>query len=783
MCRNKFRIMRWLLGLMVLAVIVGTSPLAYGDAGIGFTMNLNNLNNLQAGTSYTGSFTMTSTAIPSNLSETLQDAFLVMFPGCKNQLAGVPCGSADPGVITVNSATTTAGCFDAGGVNQATWVVSAGATLGSFNLTPSLTIVFPAAGSVCTVGFAFTVNKIATADSRSSTPSVLDTDSSVGPATVLGTDGTSGSATGTTHNAFTIPCSVQIDKQVSCSSDQNGPIWTDVGYGDNATTGCVGTPGQPVQYRYHFKNTGTVGVASCTISDNVLGSITPVETSLAAGAEGSFASFVPPAQTPELCETHPGDNKGTVSCTCSIPVTAPPTVTNDDTATHQCCGVAVDKQVSCNGQPFVDIGGFQTADQDGTANDSCSAINGQAVAIRYFAKNTGTVSLSCSTGSDPAQGLVDRQVTPGTTIFSASQTLAVSQTVGPITQASDPNTADILLCSTALDTAETTGNKAEIDCTCNAAANVGGPVTVSAYDIAKISCGTPSFDVSKTCIQDPNAAKGNFNVDVSIKNNSASIPLSCSVVDSYFTGACTTPPIGGNAAGSVSLSLTNPTPVAASTTVHDTGTFSSATTVCNQATVNCSAGGVAQPVQYATALCPVQGNGCFTRTPGYWGTHPAQTQTVLGAGGLTVCGINLTNTTAGLPGSAIEDVCGTGGPDFKPNNTSPQQLQLIRQCTSAALNLRVSGDARSQLDCEAADTGITAAFNNCCMGPTSICDSGAKASVINTSACITTLDAFNNKFDPTDFPSWLVNSKAQPGQCQIANGNGFVNPGRNLGSK
>src|SRR5206468_3360103 len=76
--------------------------------------------------------------------------------------------------------------------------------------------------------------------------------------------------------------------------------------------------------------------------------------------------------------------------------------------------------------------------------------------------------------------------------------------------------------------------------------------------------------------------------------------------------------------------------------------------------------------------------GCFTRTPGFWATHPAITQVVLGSG-LPSCGLVVNNTKAFTPVSSTEDMCSVGT-DPGANHTSPQQVQLIRQCMSAGLN-------------------------------------------------------------------------------------------------
>jgi hypothetical protein len=119
-------------------------------------------------------------------------------------------------------------------------------------------------------------------------------------------------------------------------------------------------------------------------------------------------------------------------------------------------------------------------------------------------------------------------------------------------------------------------------------------------------------------------------------------------------------------------------------------------------------------------VCEVPGDGCFTRTPGYWGTHPDSTLWALN-GGLATCGVLINNVGTGQ-GSAIEDMCSIGK-DAKPNQTTNTQLQLERQCMAAALNLNAS----RLLDgnCESEMPGIMDDFGDCCgmaVEDTSVCD-------------------------------------------------------------
>lgn len=171
--------------------------------------------------------------------------------------------------------------------------------------------------------------------------------------------------------------------------------------------------------------------------------------------------------------------------------------------------------------------------------------------------------------------------------------------------------------------------------------------------------------------------------------------------------------------------------------------------------------------------------GCLTRTAGFWCNRPGATQYVLGDG-LQVCGLTLDNVDVATQGSAIEDL--TFGKDQKLS--SPQQLQLIRQCVATALNIEAS--LRAAGNCDRAYPGITATFEACCVD---LCTSGASGQEISASGCIEALDDFNNSdFMGTELnvpasfprsqyygPGYFPPGMAQSDRCSESNGNGFIN--------
>jgi hypothetical protein len=168
--------------------------------------------------------------------------------------------------------------------------------------------------------------------------------------------------------------------------------------------------------------------------------------------------------------------------------------------------------------------------------------------------------------------------------------------------------------------------------------------------------------------------------------------------------------------------------------------------------------------------------GCLTHSAGFWGNHPAITAEFLP---VWSCGIELISTLPYDEGSATEDLC-KSGKDFKNNGTSPQQLQLIRQCTAAALN--IAATAANRGSCESEFRDLAALLDECCEG---LCNAGAPAAFISDSGCIEDLDVFNNSDDTLDpVPDLFLDpGPAEPGLCEEARGNGFVNSGRALGPK
>jgi hypothetical protein len=556
---------------------------------------------------------------------------------------------------------------------------------------------------------------------------------------------------------------VQVDKQISCN---DGTDWEDAGFGDSAANGCIADVGaSSILARYFVRNNGNLP-ATCTLTDsNQTILLDPGITGINLPVGATDQSVGEPLD-PGVCETaHAGGepNTASLSCTCNAGAAGQVPDSDTDSATFACCGVQIDKQISCGGDPFVDTG---FADN---TTGSCSAIDGESVTAQYFLQNISTtgVSLSCTIlDAGGGQTIVDLDAgevgTPPAPGGTSSAITGWTETCGQVDiEAHEPNTA--------------TAN-----CACSAEGLVDRSGGDSDADTAAATCDTPEFNISKACIPSE-TTPGQFTADITI-NNTGDVALTCDVSDQTFAGAC--PPAGTG----TNLFTEDDVLVTAASTEHSTFDFTPTETVCNQATVTCTpAGGSALPSQNAEATCPVAGGGCFTRTPGFWQNHRVATEAVLP---VRSCGVDLTKATADPEGSTVEDMCvnaneakfGTSPP------TSPQQVQLIRQCAAAALNLAVSAEA--ELSCSTATIGGSISFGDIeerfaeCCGDTGVCNDNSSPSDINDSGCIGYLDAFNNaNFNDGDSEPTIADiagsdwNSTEPEQCRIAGGNRDLNDG------
>jgi hypothetical protein len=161
------------------------------------------------------------------------------------------------------------------------------------------------------------------------------------------------------------------------------------------------------------------------------------------------------------------------------------------------------------------------------------------------------------------------------------------------------------------------------------------------------------------------------------------------------------------------------------------------TTICRPKASQCD---IAESCPGTGPNCPEDTDECkaICRTPGFWGTHPTETQTLLSAAGsLSVCGV----TVKAYDDCAAEGLCNAPRGDKK--------LILARQLLTTALNcVLTSGD----YTCGGTTTDLGKLFKTC----NTACIANNNAGAI--ALCISQLDCSNNGGE-------IVGGKCALGTC------------------
>ena len=193
--------------------------------------------------------------------------------------------------------------------------------------------------------------------------------------------------------------------------------------------------------------------------------------------------------------------------------------------------------------------------------------------------------------------------------------------------------------------------------------------------------------------------------------------------------------------------------------------------------------GLALPLASTAQGLPEPALGCLTRSAGFWSNHPDIAEMFLP---VTSCGLELTTANPSDLESApstTQDLCVNGNEAKRQEPpTSSEQLQLIRQCTTAHLNLSAS----SALSYPGEDTcaerfpDIVDTIADCCDGgvPQPVCTDEPSGPEIGDSGCIEALDAFNTSQDTfLETPEEFVEpGPANPRLCRAARHDGALNP-------
>lgn len=145
---------------------------------------------------------------------------------------------------------------------------------------------------------------------------------------------------------------------------------------------------------------------------------------------------------------------------------------------------------------------------------------------------------------------------------------------------------------------------------------------------------------------------------------------------------------------------------------------------------------------------------CLTRSAGFWCHHPSAAANFLP---VTICGQPLDAGPAGSCTAAVEAM-GSVGTDI---TIFRQRVQLIRQLTSAKLNLAATTDINGTCpDIQPTVVSCEALLCSCSTDNEALSD------------CIGDLDSFNNSGDSVP----LASDPADPTECKDARDNGVYAP-------
>ncbi|MCP3938747.1 MAG: hypothetical protein GY708_25650 [Actinomycetia bacterium] len=248
-------------------------------------------------------------------------------------------------------------------------------------------------------------------------------------------------------------CEIDVDKQISCDGGWN---WVDVGFNDGVIDGCEAEfDGQPIKARYLARNPSSLTLENCFLTDSnhVLQNDPPIGD-LPPGFEGVVWETVPRQCNDELDELEP--DTATVVCEC-----AGEEVVGTDQAWFDCrdCDVDVDRQVSCDGG----LTWQDTGWRDG-ASQGCTASEGETVKVRYLARTRSIKTLENCTLTDSNTALLAAPV--------------------------DVGTLDIAFEGVVL----------EVDATCGASLDSGGPDTVTLSCECEPTCQTTCSMCANYCL-------------------------------------------------------------------------------------------------------------------------------------------------------------------------------------------------------------------------------------------------------------------------------------------
>jgi hypothetical protein len=498
-------------------------------------------------------------------------------------------------------AVTSTTCKDATNT-LVTWGTAhtASATPNQVVLTPNNPVVLPNAGS-CTIDLAVLVN----GPGNDLSPNTITEAASF---TGLCDTGLPGGGIGS--DGFTLDtCSVALDKQISCDyaywhdptrgNNPGNTTWNDVtGVDDTSgtsTEGCTAFAGDPIAIRYVAKNTGTIDVNSCSVTDVGKDGTTKIVNDFSiSGTLAAGSTYDTDAHSLDIttdttgaalqCPTTLEPNTATLTCTCSgVTPTTTKTASDTATCTTETCDATIDKQVKCQGTTY-DVAcndvtnpnstGCDTVDS--TATDSnfgegtntqssnCTALSGHCSdgslptnATTCTGDSTTAVPCVCASGSfvagenvgvtyvitqrgqdelDSCTAVDSNGWIIGTSGIASS--IGTVGTNGTIPASTTPPTALTPIsftpqCSTPLSNGE--ADTATLKCTCASLPGNTAVKTITKTDTATFNCQQPTLSVVKTCATDATTPSLD-DFSITATNNGAAGLTNCNVTDTYLSG-------------------------------------------------------------------------------------------------------------------------------------------------------------------------------------------------------------------------------------------------------
>jgi hypothetical protein len=306
-------------------------------------------------------------------------------------------------------------------------------------------------------------------------------------------DGDSSNSNNCNNSCQRPDCSVNIIKETSCDGGAT--------FGDGCST--LDTANVSIQYRY--SNTGDADLYNCRVDETntVLADIPPSITLLTVDLEQTN-----PRITDQCSTVHAGGepDDATITCDCGDPTNPFDTTDWTDGSDFTCetCQVQIDKQVSCDGSTWHDVG--NDGDGLGQAPD-CSELNGQQVHSQYIVSNSGQTDVRC-TIDDSNNAFIVAPIPTNPVIIPGGQN-ATSSTFNAECndgfEANEPDTANL-------------------SCECL----IGGEVvdTKTDSDIANIECLSCDVKVDKAVI-----CEGQPVVDQTLVYNNEDGTYSCTADD------------------------------------------------------------------------------------------------------------------------------------------------------------------------------------------------------------------------------------------------------------